>query len=281
MVVHDFTESFIESVIEHGDLTRYEACFPELFEHYFAFYGPRRTYPEGLTTDAVRGLRDRVTAELSAIESRFARANLDLNQLEVVLFVGQNSSNGHAFLHKGRFIVWLPVEEYPSPLSVRVFVPHEIAHALHYEMSSDYWFCDAKSRNHMGRQLVAEGLATLVSMEIAGVDAITALWVDYVSSEWASEWINNRRRRRCELADHALNRFDESSEDNGFFVFTGTNDNDVFRNRTGYFLGTEIAKTVKDELGGTLADLLKLSRADWESLAKDVLQRMKASWQDT
>ena len=277
MVVRDLTESFIEHAVEHKDLTSYEARFPELFEHYFAFYGPRRTYPEWLTAEAVRASRDLITAELPTINNRFASAGLDVSQLEVVLLVGQNFSNGHAFLHRGRFIVWLPVEEYRSSLSVRVFVPHEIAHALHYQRSPDFWFDNVESRNHVGRQLVAEGVATLVSMEIAGIDVITALWADYVPSEWAREWIDIRMRRQCELAALVLNRFDESPDDNGLFVFTGKDDGSVFRNRTGYFLGMEVVKTVGGELGLALPELLNLTRADWESLAKDVLQRIKGT----
>jgi hypothetical protein len=277
--VHDITESFIEHVIGRGDESLYEASFPELFEHYFRFSGARQGYPSGLTAEGVRELRDRIRRQLPDIEDRFVQAGFGLDHVKIVLFVGQDRSNGHALVHGDSVIVWLPVETYRSSLSVKIFVPHEIVHALHYQNSPAFWFRDVEDRNHVGQQLVTEGTATLLSKEIMGVDQVESLWADYVSRDWAGVWLRKRKACLHNLAAHALKTFDTSPPDNSFFWFTGYMDDDVLRNRSGYLVGMEVIRAIKEHFGLSPMDLLKIERGRMDLLAKDILQRMTKSQQ--
>ena len=279
MQVNDLTERFIEHVMERQDEERYEACFPELFEHYFRFFGPGRGYPSDLTTAAIRACRDRIQRQLPDMVNRFAQAGWDLDPLEVVLFVGQDCSNGHALLQENRVIVWLPVETYRSSLAVQFFVSHEILHALHYQRAPSFWFEEMEARNHLGRQLLTEGVATLVTKELLGVDDTTALWADCVPRDWAEAWVLRRKFHLRGLAEYAQKRFDTSSRDNGFFWYTGDLDEDVYQNRAGYFLGLETVRAIRDELGLTAKGLLKMARKPMESHAKNLLQRMMGNQQ--
>jgi len=274
MHIDDLTGAFIELVLESGDGSRYEATFPELFEHYFRYFCPRRDYPTALSAAEVKEKTDRLRRRIPDLERRFIQAGLGLDKIEAVLFVGQGASNGHAFPQGDGIIVWLPVETYSSDSSIDVFVTHEIVHALHYRDSPGFTFDDSQGKNHLARQLITEGLATLLTGEILCVDDTAALWADCVPRDWALNWERKRRVRLSEVAVHALPRLDSSPEDNSFFWYTGQEDEDIYRNRTGYLLGMELLRVVCRRERLATANLLRIQRPEMERFGRTALEEM-------
>lgn len=278
MKIQDLTESFIEHAINKGDFTAYESCFPSLFNHYYQYWGgPRGKYPAHLNTETIRENAERIRSELHHIENSFQNAGLCLNEAKLVLFVGKKCSNGHVFKNQGRFFTWIPVETYPSRCAVSVFVTHELVHALHYEMTPSFFFDDLETKNHVGRQLITEGVATFLSAEILAIDDVTALWADYLPTEWAQQWMAKRNQNVATLSQWALDNFHASYEDNDFFNYYGLDDEDIFSSRSGYFLGNEVLKEVKRQYKLGTKALLELERNELEVLVKESLKSLAGS----
>lgn len=269
MNVHDLTDVFIHKVLTDGDPSAYRSVFPALFDHYYTYWASPERYPEERTADFVAEKAELIRSRLPTIKQRFAALDITLEDIEVALFVGHNVSNGHAFQHKGKFITWIPVEAYPSLLSVDVFVSHEIAHGLHYFHAPDTYFTTKAEKNLMWRQLLTEGIATLVSMNVTDVDEVYALWADVIDRNQAQNWYTACREKRQELAQFALDHFSDAFQDNAFFSMCDAGD--VFRNRSGYYLGLQLIKEIADTHGFGPVDLIKINDSQGQELLREQL----------
>jgi hypothetical protein len=139
MQIIDLTTQYIHSVVHQDNPDSYESSFPHLFEHYYRFWAPRGTYFYRDVKEIQRR-RKRMVERLAFLENRFLSKGLVLDKLVTVLFVGRGTSNGHAFPFGEKWVVWLPVESYPSSFTIDVFASHEIGHALHYQKRPEFFF---------------------------------------------------------------------------------------------------------------------------------------------
>jgi len=112
MEILDLTGAYLVTVAKSGSLEEYEKSFPGLFEHYFRFWAPREKFRVILDESAVAERRQAMLCKLPVIAERFTSKGLDLSGISVVLFVGQDTSNGHVFFQDGKWYVWLPIETY-------------------------------------------------------------------------------------------------------------------------------------------------------------------------
>ena len=270
--ITDLTETYLEHGLDRGDTAAYEAAFPELFDHYFRLWVERDKYPENLTPQSVRDAAARIKGTLPEIARRFEQHQLSLNRIETCLLVGQGGTNGHAFRHDDRWVVWLPVETCPTDLQASVFVTHEMAHALHYRDATEFYFDDLPGRHHFGRQLLTEGLATLATAEILAVDHLTALWADFVPEPWARGWHYTRLQALPALARYTLDNWDSTQPNPPFFCYTGEDNTDPLTNRSGYLLGLELMRCLRDKLRLSLPALLRLDRSSMEREARRWLE---------
>lgn len=271
MNVYDLTDVFIEKALADDDPSAYKLAFPALFDHYYTYWASPERYPEKLTAEFVAEKAELIRSRLPALEKRFVELDIALEDIEVALFVGHNVSNGHAFQHEGRFIAWIPVEAYPSQLSVDVFVSHELAHGLHYSSAPDTYFTTRVEKNLMWRQLLTEGIATLASMKVVDVDEIYALWADLIDRGQAKNWYDASQEKRQELAQFALDHFSDDFQDNAFFSMCDKGD--IFRNRGGYYLGLQLLKEIADTYGFGPADLIKLNASQGQKLLREQLRK--------
>ena len=139
MIIRNLVEDFI-SIYESPEKNweDYKQLYPELFDHYFRFWCPHSWENKVYDTDELRIKARRVTQALDSIAAKFSESQLDIDDLQVVLLVGADTSNGHAFLDRGKCVIWLPVETYTTDLLAKVFITHEFAHGLHYSMTPDF-----------------------------------------------------------------------------------------------------------------------------------------------
>ena len=269
MNIIDLTERYIDSFLEKGDLAAYEASFPELFGHYFEFWGHRPSFSQTLNRGEVRERRELVEKELPVIEAALRAVGLDVSDMPVVLFVGQGYTNGHSFRHAGDFYTFLALEGYETKRQVLAHVTHEIIHAVHYTNSPDFYFENKEEKERFSRMLITEGLATLLTKEIMGMSEAEALWADYISREKAAWWMERCERELKNLYAFAVERFDRSDSGSMFY---SSDENDIFAYRAGYYAGMKILAEVRRRRGMTKEDLLTAPRADLE---KSVLETMK------
>jgi len=273
MTILDLTEDYITLRVDGRGYEQYEKLYPALFEHYFSHWCPREREDLAIIDKAIRERAQRVMENVKVTEQAFAKRGLDVSDLTVALFVGKNTSNGHAFLDGDRWVIWLPVETYTSNALARVFIAHEIAHALHYRMSPDFYFRDHESKNHLGRQLITEGLATYVTAEVLGISDVEALWADYLSEEKSEAWMSECRGRETELRDYCREHFDESIPDCGLFM--ANDPGDVMHFRAGYLVGLELVRQAAYREKFDLPNLLTLGRNKFMQLARYHLPRLQ------
>jgi len=270
MKVTDLTERYIEHVPGGNNLSAYRSSYPALFSHYFEFFGNEQRWAPRLDADQTRRKLQLVKGRLPAMEQAFSRFGLEVRDQRLVLFVGQGTSNGHAFRDGEEFVVWIPVETYATPSDVDVFVTHEIAHALHYTRSPGFYFDTLTDQRRMSRQLVTEGIATYLTVKVMGVSEEEALWADYLSPQGIETWMETCRRQWDQLKRFTLDNFEDSDEAAAFFW--AIPENDVFGNRGGYYVGLKIVEEIADRKKLTPIDLLGLPKDEILALTREALR---------
>ncbi len=270
----DITSSYLEYAIRQRERD-YFASYPELFRHYYRYWADHGDIVQ-LAENAVQEKVALIESRMPVLEQAFTRHGFS-GRVYVALFVGANTTNGHAFWDDGRqsFVVWLPVEAYNTPLQVDVFVTHEIIHALHYTRCPEFYFRDEKTKYLVGRQIITEGIATWGTQVIMKCDDIAALWADYVSPSFAKQWYVQCRVRLPEMICRILNEWDDSREENEWFSLW--DENDVTRYRGGYYVGFWAFKQIHQVKSMDLHSLLAVEKRELEMLVLETLKENNCS----
>lgn len=272
MRILDLCDQWIKHVVGAGDRVSYESTYPALFEHYYRFWAVRREDVTWPTQQQVIARRSLVCDRLRRIEDRFAALGHNLTNLEVVLFVGQGSTNGHAFCDHGVFVVWIPVEAYATSFSADVFLAHEIVHALHYTATPAWYFDNVRERHLVARVLITEGVATYLSQKLMGISEEEALWADFLSGDDRLRWMDQCQHRMAELCVELNRNFDASIPDSGLFCLRDLGD--VSQSRGGYLVGSRMIRTIAERGGSSKQDLLQLDRPSMERAIRGLLYEL-------
>ena len=270
MIISDLFDSYVKYVLHAGSTDGYRASYPALFDHYFRYWADENNPIIKMTESELAERSAMMRRESRSVEGKIRASGLDINDLQVVLFVGTGSTNGHAFQDNNRFVVWLPVETYSSPLLARVFATHEIIHALHYNASPEFYFDSKEDLRRVSRQLAAEGLATYLTMRILDCDEITALWADYLSEDKAGLWMDEFRSREREIFGYLLENF--SSGDPEIMPFVAADPADILRYRAGYYAGLKLIRQIADQNRFGPEELLAIKRGRFERLLAENLR---------
>ena len=267
----DITPKYLQYATQQREQA-YFATYPELFRHYYQYWavpGDLIRLPENVVQEKALLIKSR----LPILEQGFTREGFS-DGVRVVLFVGSNTTNGHAFWEEKAqsFVVWLPVEAYASALQVDVFVTHEVIHALHYARRPEFYFQNGKARHLVGRQVITEGVATWGTRVIMKYDDVTVLWADYVSSSFAKQWYEQCHVQLLDMAQRILNEWDESREENEWFSLW--DERDVAHYRGGYYVGLQAIKKIYEEQALDLNTLLSLEKRGLEMLIMRMLREM-------
>ncbi len=263
MRITDLTEFYLN--FQNGEISvaEYENSHPELFNHYNRFWCHDDRPYRKITPEELQRKKDYIQNVLPFIEEKFQQAGFDLTDLEIILFVGKGTSNGHVYKHNDRFVVWLPVELYSSISLVRIFVPHEIIHALHYEASPEFYFDSKTEVEDFTRQLITEGIATFLTKEIMNVPEEEALWADYISENRIAKWMTECEDRREELIAYCRDKINSEESDNAPAFFRADDPDDIFKFRAGYFIGSKLAERLYRKKELTIRQLLQTSRDEY------------------
>ena len=273
MVVVSLVEEFISLCLGQDRWNDYEHLYPELFDHYFRYWCPKRWVGLSINADEIRLRARRVTEAIGLIESAVDHCHLDTEKLKIVLFVGGNTSNGHAFLDGDKWVVWIPVETYSTDQLARIFITHEIIHGLHYSLTPAFYFNDEFSKEHLGRQIITEGVATFLTAQVVGVSDREALWADYLNQRDYDRWLADCQRRAPELGEMCRSRFSQSAPE--LSIFKIIDPADILKFRAGYYLGLVLVGSVAENERLAPLDLLTLERCEFERLVLRELENWK------
>ncbi len=150
------------------------------------------------------------------------------------------------------------MEVYPTEVTIDVFCSHEIAHALHYQLSPSCYFFSHEDKNIVSRKIITEGLATLISMTVMNVDEITALWGDYITITQKERWEKYCKKNHIDLINCVISNFHSISHDE--ILFFVNNSTDLHRSRTGYYCGLHIISQIKNYFHLSLKELMSIER---------------------
>jgi len=270
MHITDLTEAYIIHVLSSGDFPHYERSYPALFEHYYKYWAERKNTVILADEKAVKEKSKLIRKRLDFIENNFNDSGFNIANLKIVLFVGQNTSNGHAFKDGDNYIVWLPIETYPTLKQCDIFITHEIAHFLHYSRSPDFYFHSIKNLQLLSRRLITEGIATYLTQQILKSTEKEALWADFLTKSEIDSWFEKCQIAEPQLYKFVLENFNYSNPEIELFYANDTAD--IFRFRAGYFVGLKlIAQMVKD-LKLSMEELLKIPKTKFENMMFKQLQ---------
>lgn len=269
MRVIDLCGEWRHHLLDGGDRRAYESTYPSVFEHYYHYWSRRRPECHWPTVDEVNTRLSLVHDRLAIIESRFALRGLDLEHLDIVLFVGQGTTNGHALYDGEAFKVWIPIETYTTELLCDVFLAHEIVHALHYTNAPSWYFSDLDERHRVGRLLITEGIATHLSRELMGLTEAESLWADALVGDELQCWMDKCSEQYAELCGRLSQQFDVSIVDSEFFCVYDLGD--VYRSRAGYYVGSRLVRELVEHEYPDIVQLLRAERVELEPIIRDKL----------
>lgn len=269
MKLTDLTQAYSDFYLDCNDRAAYHASNPELFSHYHSFWGKPECEPVRLDKSELAIRRQIILDSLSDLEERCSLGGLNLSEIELILMVGQNTSNGHGWVNDGRSIAWLAVEAYTTPLLARVFITHELVHACHYQHNGAFSFINKDQLQNPLRQLLTEGIATYLSRTILAIDWATALWADYMKTARQRKWMRFCHDDISGLAKYFLAAMRNGEETS---MFIASDPDDIYKYRSGYYLGLSVIETIVSRQNLRPLQLLKYSRGQLEMLAENLLE---------
>lgn len=268
MQIIDLTPDYIRHIIKNKDNDAYENCHPELFAHYYKYWSKKQE--SDVVNESVIGTgRALVQSLLPQIEKNFAAHDLDIARMKLILFVGQGTTNGHAFKHDGEFVVWIPVETYCNEIDTTVFITHEIVHAVHYRQTPFFYFDNIGEKQSVARQLITEGLATYCTTVVARISREKALWGDYLDAQAVEKWMQTCAQEIESIKKLAKENFTATEHQLGLFY--ANDPDDIMNYRAGYYLGLLLVEQIAEKYKLSLNDLLCLPRASFEQYAIELL----------
>jgi hypothetical protein len=172
----------------------YEAAHRDVFDVYYRSYSdPRRR--NGAVADVprisplVREWEARAEALARQTEQEFRAQGL-LDELNVVLLVGNHTANGWIEEFHGRQTMFVALELLGAPPYDGMLFSHEALHLAHMHHGAATWPDD------VGSHLIQEGVATAASRELhPGLPDSGYLWNDDQHDSWV---------RECREAERAL-----------------------------------------------------------------------------
>ena len=129
MQIIDLTEKYQIKYVQEGNREEYENSFPELFHHYYQFWAKRESNIAVVANKEIQRRKIWISQLIERLEEILGKAEIDSSVIHCICFIGVGTTNGHAFRHKNKFYVWLPLETYTTEKLVQVFVTHEIIEA--------------------------------------------------------------------------------------------------------------------------------------------------------
>lgn len=172
---------------------------------------------------------------------------------DCVALLGNGTANGHAVLQGENSYAWIALEAYTGEHQLRVFMTHEIVHALHYH-AVPAWYPHTKAQYlETGRALFTEGLASWLTMKALGVSAEEALWGGYINDTAAAAWTQELATTEHDAWAKLKQHWTQPAATGLLF---SANDAAPADNRAGYYYGLKLIERLAETR--SVAQLLAL-----------------------
>lgn len=269
LTITDLTPHYTEHITTQHRPEAYCSLYPALFRHYFAFWGDRDRPWARLDNDTLRDRTVMIRRRLATLEERFIAFGLQLDDIPILLFVGQGVGHGHVFVDNGQPVVWLPVEAFETDLAVDILGAHEILHAAHFRRCPEFSFSTFEEMHRVSRRFVTEGIVTFLSQKLLGVDDVTTLWADRINNQDAAEWMVTCRKNDEKIRGLIDERWDDSVPEWG--PLHAREKHEIFNYRCGYYIALKVMQEIAAMRAGDPLGLLNVNRRLLEKLAREHL----------
>ncbi len=261
-----------------ADFTREPSAgsdFAAFRAHYERFWSSPCGAQAEVAPEKLHSRLESLQGQLSQTELALEALGIPTSGVSALAFVGHSASNGHACLLFGRFAAWYALEHFLTPSDFEAFVPHELAHAVHYALVPEFYFTSIEEQRRTGRQLVTEGLATRVAQEVGSLPPEVALWGGFLGADPAQCWISRCKTHLRELIQLILDSWTEPLPGNPLFTYNPALG--VEENRGGYFVGMAATAHLEEDQKLPLAELIRLPRSEAERAYQEALLEMLAA----
>ena len=272
MEIVDLTRYYLRFLAGETSFEEYKSSNISFFGHYLKFWSCGKSIFPSLSFDDVKFRRELVIGTLVTANERLHENGFSTEDLKIILFIGNNAANGHAFLDSGRPVAWFAIECFKSGLEAKVFTLHELIHALHYGERPEYYFNNTEEKNSVSRQLITEGIATYLTKNILNLSDEVALWADSIPAEQIHSWLDSCRNSEKELFQFVAANFESS--DPAIELFYAANPNNIFSYRAGYYVGFKVIESIAADNNFSNRDLLKIPLNSMKHLVRNTLLRL-------
>ncbi len=270
MKIVDLTLDYSKFLAGETSFEKYRAENAAIFDHYLKFWSGGDNVVPTLSIDEIEIRRALLLDHLAAAEILLREHGFSTDDVNVVLFVGNNSANGHAFLDTGKPVAWFAIECFKSDLDAKVFTMHELIHALHYAAFPGFAFNDVREQRNVARQLITEGIATYLTKHLLNVTDEIALWADKLPNSQIHSWMIRCQHCERELFLFIATHFDSS--DPSIQIFYAANPEDIHSYRAGYYVGLKLIESIAAKNDFSARDLLNLPMQEMKQFVWNELQ---------
>jgi uncharacterized protein YjaZ len=273
MKIFDLTDSYIKNILEKNDLEEYKKSFPEFFEHYYSVWAKEENFKVTLDKKEVKRNKKIVLDLLPVIEKKLKKLGIIVpKDHKILIFVGQKNSNGHSFKFKDEYITWLALESYNTKLDVEVFATHEIVHSLFYENHKNENIDDFWQEDKVSSRLINEGMATYISKRAFNLRGKDALWASYLSEKEKSKWYSECEKEKENIKKIISENYDKKikAETEIYDMFNASDPNDIYKFRSGYYLGLKVIEKLLELEKMKDSELIKMSVENIENKVMEI-----------
>ena len=209
----------------------------------------------------------RVDEALQELYQEFTLALPDVILPKTVLFVGDMVSDGHGIQVKQDWYLFINlnivVVQKRHKSDMKWYLAHEFIHAIHYSLSPEFF-----KGGHL-KFMMAEGIATYVSMKICAISENKAFWGGFIDDSQIMQW----RKNAAENKPNVAKKIEKLVLEGGFDpdidnrLFNVCNMENLEQKRTGYLYGFEIVS--KLAVKKTSMQLLKTPYSEMQSHIMD------------
>ena len=214
-----------------------------------------------------------VENQLQSLYKEFSQALPELDLPDSVLFIGDAVTDGHGIKVNDRWYLFIDlntvVNQQRHMGNMKWFLAHELAHAIHYSVASEFFRSEyASAEDHILKYMMAEGIATWVSMKICDIPENRAFWGDFLDDEQISQWKQHAAENKTLVGQQikkAVKEDHNHSEINRrlFYVLNMEN---LEQKRTGYLYGFEIIDRIASQ-----KNLIQLLKTPYSEMRPQIL----------
>ena len=198
------------------------------------------------------------------------KSYFDISEIQSVIITGDSGCNGHALLLKGNSIAFFCRECFSTEKYSKIFVLHEIIHALHYHYNAELFFSNRSEKEELLRQFIVEGVCAYLCKKILSSNFAEVLWADFLEPKEIENWFIDCRNRKSELIQYCSANLNANDSEGIFYLKSSDS---KLGSRTGYWISAITITDIILTVGLSELDCLTLTKRHWETLIRESFKK--------